>query len=225
MNAIEIAPSIISADLSCLADEVKRIEEAGADAIHIDVMDGHFVPNITIGPSVLCAVRRHTKLFLDVHLMIYNPYDYVEKFVQSGANSITFHFEATESVMDTIEFIRTCNCEVGLAINPDTSLELIEPYMAHIDRLLIMSVNPGFSGQSFIEESLEKVKHAKFLIEQCHKLSDKKTPLRLQVDGGVNDKTAKELLDLGADSLVSGSFLLSQKDLKGAISNLKSLRG
>jgi ribulose-phosphate 3-epimerase len=221
-SKIIIAPSIISADFSCLGEDVERIEKAGADAIHVDIMDGHFVPNLTIGPGVLCAIRKKTKLFLDVHLMMYNPYDYVENFVRSGASSITFHSEATESIMETIEFIRTCNCKVGLAFNPDTSVEFIPQFLPHVDQILLMSVKPGFSGQAFIPDSLEKIARVKEMIDSYQEFSKETRRVRLQVDGGIDEKTAKEAIKAGADSLVSGSFLLKQKDLKAAINSLKS---
>ncbi|NGX50082.1 MAG: Ribulose-phosphate 3-epimerase, partial [Candidatus Anoxychlamydiales bacterium] len=164
-NKIKVAPSILAADFSRINEEVKKVEESKADAIHIDVMDGHFVPNISIGPQMVAAINRSTDLFLDVHLMIYNPFDYIEKFVEVGADLITFHFEATEDVEDTINYIRKCGKKVGLAFNPETSFSLATKYLEKLDNVLFMSVHPGFGGQKFIPSVLEKIELAKNLRE------------------------------------------------------------
>src|SRR5258706_8471769 len=148
-NPIQVCPSILSGDFGRLADEAKRIEKAGADAIHIDIMDGHFVPNLTLGPRAVSAINRATHLFLDVHIMIYNPFDYIESFVQAGADRITFHFEATEDVEDTLAFIKRCGIQAGLAFRPETTFSMIPKYIDKCDLVLLMTVSPGFGGQKF----------------------------------------------------------------------------
>ena len=212
-----IEPSIFCGDLGRLAEEAKRVEEAGADAIHIDIMDGHFVPNLSIGPGVVSAINRTTELFLDVHLMMYNPYDYIQKFVKAGADRLIFHFEATEAIEDIIRYIRTCNVQVGLAFNPETSFEMIPKYLGRVDLILLMTVHPGFGGQSFMPEVLDK-------IEMTRRLCDKlKIDQRIQVDGGINQETGKVCVDAGADVLVSGSYLFKHPDMKTAVNELRTL--
>lgn len=233
-----IEPSILSADAGSLADEAKRLADAGVDALHIDIMDGHFVPNLTFGPRVVAAINRATPLFLDVHLMMYNPYDYVERFVEAGADRITFHLEATENVEETLSYIRKCGVEAGLAFSPDTSESLIPKYLDKCDLLLIMTVNPGFGGQAFMPEMLEKVRFARSI---CTKLdirkggkvpqkdhpgvADKLPPFFIQVDGGINDKTALECIEAGANVLVAGTYLFSEPDLKKGIAKLRKGSG
>ena len=212
---VKVHPSILSADFGCLAEEAKRIGEAGADAIHVDVMDGQFVPNLTFGPKAVAAINRATSLFLDVHCMIYNPYDYVEPFVAAGADRITFHLEATEDVEETLQFIQRCGVKAGLAIRPETSLSLVERYLPICDLLLIMTVSPGFGGQKFMPEMLEKVLEAR---ERCNRIG---RSLDIQVDGGIQPETARQCIAAGANILVSGDYLFKQPDLARAIEKLR----
>lgn len=233
-DTILIAPSILSGDFGRLADAAKMAEDAGADALHVDIMDGHFVPNLTLGPRALSAIHKATMLFLDVHLMMYNPFDYIERFVEAGADRITFHFEATEDVEDTLAFIRRCNIEAGLAFCPDTSLSLIPKYLNQCDLILLMTVNPGFGGQAFLPEVLDKVQ---FTRDLCNKLRLRKggialkeeekeedyPPVDIEVDGGINEETAKLVIEAGANILVSGNYLYGAKDMKQAIRSLKGV--
>lgn len=214
---ILIAPSILAGDFGHLAEEAKRIEEAGADMIHVDIMDGHFVPNLTLGPKALAALNRATDIFMDVHIMIYNPYDYVERLVESGADRITFHFEATEDVEDVLDFIRRCDVEAGLAFRPETSAEFVIKYIDKCDLILMMTVPPGFGGQSFHNEVLEKVA---FVRDAANKLG--KPDLHIQVDGGIDEQTAPLCVEAGADVLVAGTYLFSQENLSDGIEKLRA---
>jgi ribulose-phosphate 3-epimerase len=211
----KIAPSILSADFSKLGDEIKEVEQAGADYIHVDVMDGHFVPNITIGPLIVDAIRPVTTLPLDVHLMIENPDQYIDQFAGSGADIITVHYEACTHLHRTIMHIKEKGVKAGLVINPATPVELIRPILPELDLLLFMTVNPGFGGQSFIPSVLDQIKQA----DQWRK--DMQLDLEFEVDGGINTETAAWCKEAGIDVFVAGSFIFNKTDRHEAINQLR----
>jgi ribulose-phosphate 3-epimerase len=208
---IKVAASILSADFGALAKEVHRVEEAGADWVHVDVMDGMFVPNITIGPDVVKKIRPHTNLPFDVHLMIVQPERYIEAFSNAGADFITIHVEASECISKTLAKIRSLGKKAGISINPETPFEAVMPYLKDIDLLLIMTVHPGFGGQSFIEDVMPKISSAKEYAEKNSLSFD------IEVDGGINDKTGMRCVKAGATALAAGSALFGAKDMKAEI--------
>jgi len=212
-----VAPSILAADFSQLEAEIHRAEEAGADWLHLDIMDGHFVDNISFGPAVVATVRKHTALPLDVHLMIEHPDHYLPRFLEAGANSITVHVEpeAKHDVEQTLAAIRAAGCKAGLSLNPATPFEAIEPYLAEIDLLLVMTVHPGFGGQAFRPEMMEKVKRARAWRE-AHQ-----PKLHIEVDGGINTGTAKLSIENGANVLVAGTSIFRAEDYAKAIGELR----
>lgn len=212
---IKIAPSILSADFGRLSEEVKAVEKAGADWIHVDVMDGHFVPNITIGPLVVEAVRKATSLPLDVHLMIENADNYIKEFVDAGADIITVHVEACPHLHRTIQIIKDLKVKAGVVLNPATPLFTLDEILGEIDLVLLMSVNPGFGGQKFIPSVLEKIKLLRETIDRCNKEID------LEVDGGVKAENVKAIKAAGANVLVAGSAVFNSKDYKKTIKMLR----
>ena len=218
MKKIQISPSILSADFSQLGNEIKRLEEGGADMIHVDVMDGHFVPNLTIGPPVIKSLRKYTSLIFDVHLMISPVHKYIKNFADAGADIITVHPEATENLGETIKHIKSFNKKVGLSLNPDTQIDIIKDFLNEIDLVLIMSVHPGFGGQKFIPDVLKKIKD----LDQIKK--QKNMNFDIEVDGGINFNNSKLAVDAGVDILVSGTtvFKENQGNLKKNIQILRT---
>ena len=211
----KIAPSILSADFSRLGEEVRAVEEAGADVIHVDVMDGHFVPNITIGPLVVEGLRKLTPLPLDVHLMIEKPERYVEAFAQAGSSWITFHAEVCSRLRQMIKRVRQLNVRPGVVLNPPTSLKTLYPILEEIDLVLLMSVNPGFAGQSFIPSTLKKIERLRKIIDQNH------YSLEIEVDGGIKAENIGEVSKAGGEIFVSGSGIFKTKDYGETIRRLR----
>ena len=218
MKKIQISPSILSADFSQLGNEIKKLENGGADMVHVDVMDGHYVPNLTIGPPVIKSLRKHTKLKFDVHLMIAPVHKYIKDYAEAGADIITIHPEATDSLQDSINKIRELKKKVGISLNPETKIDIIEKFLNQIDLVLIMSVNPGFGGQKFMPEVLEKVKKLKTIRENNNFNYD------IEIDGGINFENSKSAIEAGANILVSGTtiFKSNDGDIKKNIELLKS---
>ena len=218
MKKIQISPSILSADFSQLGNEIKRLEEGGADMIHVDVMDGHFVPNLTIGPPVIKSLKKNSKLIFDVHLMISPVHKYIEAYSDAGADIITIHPEATEDLKTSILKIKELKKKVGVSLNPETKIDTITNFLDEIDLVLIMSVNPGFGGQKFMPEVLPKIKDLKKYQKE------KKIDFDIEIDGGINFENSKTAIEAGANILVSGTtiFKSNNGDIKKNIELLKS---
>ena len=218
MTSIKISPSILSADFSKLGDEIQNLEKGGADLIHIDVMDGHFVPNITIGPDVISKLRKYTSLPFDVHLMISPVHNFIKNFANAGADIITIHPEATENLKNSIKKIKSYGKKAGVSLNPETSVNKVLPVINLIDLVLVMSVNPGFGGQKFMKETLEKVKILR------KEIDSKKLQTQIEIDGGINFENAKIAIAAGVDILVSGTTIFKENggNLKKNIQLLKT---
>ena len=214
-----IAPSILSADFSRLGDEIRAVESAGADWIHADIMDGHFVPNITFGPMIVESVRRITSLPIDVHLMIENPNDYIPTFAEAGASLISVQAEASIHLNRSVQLIRECGARPGVVLNPSTPVQTLEWIIDHVDYVLIMSVNPGFGGQAFIKNSLEKVRTLRQLIQQ------KNLKTLIEIDGGVNDETITDIAAAGVDVFVAGSAIFGSRDYQTTINAFRQKIG
>ena len=217
MKKIQISPSILSADFSQLGNEIKRLEEGGADMIHVDVMDGHFVPNLTIGPPVIKALRKQCSIKFDVHLMISPVHKYIEAYSDAGADIITIHPEATDNLEESILKIKSLNKKVGVSLNPETKIDLINNYLEKIDLVLIMSVNPGFGGQKFMPEVLDKIRELKKIQSKNNLYFD------IEIDGGINFDNCQSAIEAGANILVSGTtvFKSNNGDIKKNINLLK----
>lgn len=219
MNKHFIAPSILSADFANLELEIKNITEAGADFIHVDVMDGHFVPNLTIGMPVVAAIKPKAKLPLDVHLMIEQPEKYIEKFIQAGSDYLTLHVESTTTLEPSLKKIRSLGCKAGITARPGTALEKITPYLHLVDLVLVMTVEPGFGGQKFMAQQLDKVRELKRIREE------KKLNYLIEVDGGINAETSKSCWEAGADILVAGSAVFSgPKTIENYRNNIEKMK-
>tara|TARA_B100000795_G_scaffold93964_1_gene68798 strand:- start:4466 stop:5125 length:660 start_codon:yes stop_codon:yes gene_type:complete len=218
MKKIQISPSILSADFSQLGNEIKRLEEGGADMIHVDVMDGHFVPNLTMGPPIISALRKFTNLPFDVHLMISPVHKYIQDYADAGADIITIHPEATDNLYDSINHIKKLKKKVGVSLNPKTKIDVVTNFLNEIDLILIMSVNPGFGGQKFMPEVLNKIKELKKIRDQ------KKLNFDIEIDGGINFDNNKLAIQAGANILVSGTTIFKSNDgnIKKNIDLLKS---
>lgn len=212
---IKISPSMLSCDFSKIGDEAEKITKAGADMLHLDVMDGHFVPNITFGAPVIKSIRNKTDIIFDVHLMISDPLKYVEDFVKAGADIITFHVECESDVKETIDKIKSLSCKAGLSVKPGTPIEVVYPYLDELDMVLVMTVEPGFGGQSFMGDMCDKI------VTLRNKLSEMGKTTDIQVDGGINDETVCLVAKAGANVIVAGSSVFGADSYEEAISSLR----
>lgn len=213
---IKIAPSILACDFSKLEKEIQDVERAGADLLHLDVMDGHFVPNITFGPVIIRGIKKLTRLSLDAHLMISDPEEYTSVFIESGCDAITFHIEVKENPLKLIETIKSKGCKAGLSLNPETPIEAIKDFLSYVDLILVMSVHPGFGGQSFIPSTYQKIESLKTIRERKNLLFE------IAVDGGVSTENAEKLIKSGTDILIAGTTIFRSQDRKKTIALLKS---
>ena len=218
---IKIAPSLLSANFLNLEKEIKLVEKAGADMLHLDIMDGHFVPNLTFGPGLIKQIRKITNLPLDVHLMITNPANFIDRFIESGVNYISFHIETDSEYKELLSRIRKANIKAGIAINPDTSLIELQNILDDIDYVLIMTVHPGFGGQKYINDCTQKIHKILEIINQ--NLSPTKSRIEIEVDGGINFKTAKIAKEAGANILVAGKFIFNSNNYKEVIQGLRNV--
>lgn len=219
MSKVIVSPSILSADFANLERDIKLVEQAGADWLHVDVMDGHFVPNITIGVPVVKSIKHVTKLPLDVHLMIENPEKYIEAFANAGADILTFHYEAVSDVKNVIDLIKSFGVKAGISIKPKTSPEVLLPYLKDLDLVLVMTVEPGFGGQKFMQDCADKIKFIKKYLN-CHSELDSENVI-IQVDGGINAETARICTSYGANSLVAGNYIYKSDNIEQAVKSLR----
>ena len=215
---VKVAPSLLAADPLNMASEVLDVENCGADWHHVDVMDGHFVPNLTFGPPLVAALKKVVKIPLDVHIMISNPDIMAKEYLDAGADALSFHVEASQHHHRLIEFIKSRGAKAGVAINPGTSLHLLEPLLPYVDYLTVMSVNPGFGGQSYIDNAARRVAKLRSQLDKLGRMD-----VDIVVDGGINEKTGKQVVDAGATVLVAGSYIYKNEDRQGAVNSLKKL--